>query len=508
MMAGPWNQFEPSGKPWDAYVKQEQVAPIVDKKASEKSLSDYASGLVGNIPGSAVQLASDMVQPVLHPIDTAKSLYSLGSGIIELAIPGEQTNEKTAKAVGQFFADRYGSLDQAAQTLHDDPLGLASDVAALFTGGSLAAVKASGKTAGILAKMSKAIDPVQIAAKATSKTVRGVAPHVLGMTTGVGGDVIREAGRAGSSGGDVADLLQRNLRGDVPVDDVLVSAKNALEDIRIKRGDEYRANLDKIKLDKTVLDFGAIDDALRDISKVGVFEGKVLNKSAQGVWEKISQEVDDWRVSDKEIFHTPEGLDALKKSIGDIRDSTDFGTPSRVMADKVYNAVKGVITKQAPEYSKMLREYSKASELITDIERTMSMKPGTSVDTQLRKLQSIMRDNVNTSYGRRKTLAGILDDGGANIMPQIAGQAASSFTPRGLQGAAGTANLLYQGNQLAQGALNPLGAAVSLAAQSPRLMGEASYYAGKGANALSRIPQSVPQAMYQSGRIQGLLEDK
>jgi hypothetical protein len=51
-------------------------------------------------------------------------------------------------------------------------------------------------------------------------------------------------------------------------------------------------------------------------------------------------------------FHTPEGIDPLKQKIGDIRDATQYGTPERVAANGIYNAVRQTIVDQAPEYAK------------------------------------------------------------------------------------------------------------------------------------------------------------
>lgn len=500
-----------------AYIKSfdapSQTAPV-GEGAGGLSWPDVASQAADNLGSSMAQFGKDMIRPLVHPVDTARAVGSLGLGLIELAIPGEQADEKTAKAVGDFFVKRYGGIERLKKTLATDPVGIMGDVAGLFSGGSMAVLKLSGKTARILAKMAVAVDPAQLALKAaggTAKFVSNRAADIAGITSGVGGDVVREAAKAGAAGGTMADMFQRNLRGEVPVSDVLQSAKSALDKIRAKRGAAYRNNMDKIKIDKSVLDFGAIDKAMAHIAGIGQYKGKVLNRSAQDTWASLDKVVGEWRSADPSKFHTPEGLDALKKAVGDIRDNTDFGKPNRVVANSVYKAIKDVIVKQAPEYARVMREYQQASDIITDIERTLSMKPNASVDTQLRKLQSVMRNNVNTSFGRRKSLVGMLDAEGTNIIPQIAGQSASSWTPRGLQGAVGSANVLGQVASLLGGGLNPLMPA-TLLAQSPRLVGEAAYYAGKasgaGGVALKQTQKVLAKSgpvLYQTGRAPSLL---
>lgn len=52
---------------------------------------------ISNIPSSTLQLGKDIIQPIIAPVEFLKSTYSLGKGVIELAIPGEQPDEKQQK---------------------------------------------------------------------------------------------------------------------------------------------------------------------------------------------------------------------------------------------------------------------------------------------------------------------------------------------------------------------------------------------------------------------------
>jgi hypothetical protein len=225
-----------------------------------------------------------------------------------------------------------------------------------------------------------------------------------------------------------------------------------------------------IASDKSVINFAPIDNAVNSLQKMGSFKGQVINKNAAGTVDEISGLVGQWKSLDPTEFHTPEGLDALKKAIGDIRDATQFGTPGRKAADTAYNAVKSQIDMQAPTYAKVMKDYSQASEALTEIERSLSLGNKAAADTSMRKLQSLMRNNVNTNYGNRLTLAKTLEGKGADILPAVAGQAASSFTPRGLQGLAATGAGVASFTNPATLAALPF--------TSPRLMGELSYGLG------------------------------
>lgn len=304
--------------------------------------------------------------------------------------------------------------------------------------------------------------------RGSSAAVKGI----LGATTGVGGEAIGTAYQAGKSGG--TSFLD-NLRGNVPMTDVLDEAKGALTNMRLDRSNQYKQGMAGVSSDKSVINFAPIDKAVSALRSMGNYKGQVINKNASGTVDEITGLVDQWKNLDPAEFHTPEGLDALKQALGDVRDATQFGTPGRKAADTAYNAVKNEITAQAPAYSKVMSDYSQASDTLKQIENTLSVKPNANVDTSMRKLQSLMRNNVNTNYGNRLGLAQQLESNGAEILPAVAGQALSSLTPRGL------ATLGASGGAIASLATNPA-ALAALPLTSPRIVGEAAY----GLGALNR----------------------
>ena len=85
-----------------------------------------------NLGPSAAQFGKDIVQPFIHPIQTVKDLGALGQGIYGLFIPGEQANEDVARAVGEYFADRYGGIDNIKRTFASDPVGFIADATVIF----------------------------------------------------------------------------------------------------------------------------------------------------------------------------------------------------------------------------------------------------------------------------------------------------------------------------------------------------------------------------------------
>ena len=108
------------------------------------------------------------------------------------------------------------------------------------------------------------------------------------------------------------------------------------------------------------------------------------------------------------------------------------------------------------------------------------------IDTAIRKLNSLMRDNVNTNYGQRVKLARQLEDvGGEKFIAQLAGQQFSSLMPRGIQGAvtpsAATGGALV-------GAIDPVSAGIAIAGSSPRIVGETANLTGYIMGKLDKLP--------------------
>ena len=364
------------------------------------------------------------------------------------------------------------------------------ELGGVVTGGTMAgAVNPENAKTGAI--VGAALPPVAYAGGKALDVVKGLAKNTLGMTTGAGGQAIEEAYKAGKAGGLQDKAFVQNMRGKVPMEDVLNSVDQNIQAMGQAKSQAYKEAMAKMGKDQTVLDFGAINKAAQDAMKVQTFTGPTSGmtvstaRSTLPMQKKIADLVNEWQKLPSD-FHTASGLDALKKNIGDLRDSSAFGTPERLVADKVYNAVKNQIVKQAPEYANTMKDYQQASDLLSEIRSTLSNKPTASVDTQMRKLQSLMRNNVNTNYGNRLGLVNKLEQaGGHQVIPAIAGQALNTIVPRGLQSATTIPTAI--GGAMLGGI--PTGAAM-LPLASPRLMGESARGAGLLASIINKQLQS------------------
>lgn len=204
-MPKPWNAVEQSSEYQSLSPRQQQEAKhqyfnqVVAQKTEYKSLSpeqkQQASreffGVVDNkrhykaseVPGAAlnnlvpsarnfvggmIEAGKGVGKAALHavrnPADTASYLFN--------AKDPRMVNDvvRTAKGIGGFYAERYGSKDAIKRTMAEDPVGVIADISSLMTGGAGAAKKVlnpasiAGKLAKGAGKVSEAINPTRVVA--------------------------------------------------------------------------------------------------------------------------------------------------------------------------------------------------------------------------------------------------------------------------------------------------------------------------------------------------------
>jgi len=466
-----------------------------DAEGEGISWQDVPLTALKNVPQSAINLGKGMYQAVTNPLETATSVMDLMAGGLHNITPKHIANYidaldahpeaidravKTANAVGQFYKERYGSSQGFKEALAYDPVGVASDLSTVFSGGAGLAGKAGMPSVATgLRTASEYTSPIGLTLKAGEKVI----PPILGSTTGTGTENIKRAAKAGYEGDQ---SFAQNLRGEVPISNVLDNAKHNLNVMRQNRSNAYKSGMVDVSNDQTVLDFKAIDQALADAKAETTFKGQIKNPEAYKHIENIEKTVNDWKKLNPADYHTPEGLDALKQQIGALNEQIPYTqeNASRV-GGKIYNSVKGTIADQAPTYANVMSDYTEASETLKEIEKALSLNNRASADTAIRKLQSLTRNNVNTNYGNRLSLAQQLEaEGGKPFLNALSGQALSSPTARGLAGGVETATGIASFTNPAFLFALPL--------QTPRLVGESAYALGKVARQAKNLGLTVP----------------
>jgi hypothetical protein len=304
----------------------------------------------------------------------------------------------------------------------------------------------------------------------------------LGLTTGAGEESISQALRAGREGNQA--FLQ-NIRGDVSAMDVLDQAKDALANMRSARTQAYGQTIKPIMANQTKLEFAPISNKLDEVVeslKVKTPTGSQFKIGSDEIRkvEELQNVVNTWKKDP--ALHTAEGLDALKQRLDALYPDSPMQKQVQRVVSAVRNTVKDTIVAQDKNYAKTMKAYEESLSLEREIERALSLNNRSAADTAIRKLQSLTRNNANTNYGYRMELAKALQEqGGQDLMPALAGQALSSYVPRGLAGQ-GAALGIGAGGALT---FNPMAAAM-LPLTSPKLV-------GMGAYGLGRATRNIPQ---------------
>ena len=488
---------KPAGK--STPVSSENFATILQNAPAKEGmlLSDVATQAYANLGPSAYEFAKGLYDTITNPKQTLSSISDLmqaglskiipESSIDPNAKPAIERGKVAGQAMAEHFKGRYGSAEGFKEALAKDPVGVASDIStvlSLGSGGVGGLAKLTEKAGYRVPQLTTIEKGLETAAKytnpltAVTATAGLVGKPALGLSTGTGSENIANAAKAGFKGDK---SFVENLRGEVPMTKALDDAKHNLSVMRQNRNNTYRSGMVDISNDKNILSFDDIDKAISKAKKEVVRGTIVKDEKAFEHLNKIEDKINEFKNAPANLHHTPEGLDDLKQAIGNINQTLPFElTNANRVASDIYNSVKGTIVKQAPKYSEIMSDYAQSSDQLSQIERGLSLGQRASVDTALRKLQSLTRNNVNTNYGNRLDLAKQLEvEGGRPFINALSGQALSSPVARGLAGG-------VEGMTALGAFANPYTLA-AIPFQTPRLVGEGLYAGGRAAKGLSNI---------------------
>ena len=147
-----------------------------------RSFSDVPGEALANLGPSAANFYKGLVTAITNPVQTATGILDLGAGALQNLLPKDLVDlvnridnnpeaakraVDTANAVGGIYKDRYGSVEALKNTLATDPVGAASDLSTLFTGGAGATARiapAASKVLSTAAKYTNPLAPVTAAA--------------------------------------------------------------------------------------------------------------------------------------------------------------------------------------------------------------------------------------------------------------------------------------------------------------------------------------------------------
>ena len=341
---------------------------------SEKNLYNAP---IDTLKRSGKQFAKDVITPFTQPVETAQSIWELGKSIKNLLfVEGKQENEKVAIAMGEFFKDRYGGIENIKKTFRTDPVGFVADLSLLISGGAMLPARAPGivgQTSKVIGQAGRAIDPIVASAKAikskpikikgtsygTGTVVTGLGnaiSEVFGFTTGAGGKAIRTAYGAGYAGGDKARAVTEGRSQNV-------GRVNKVADDLIKSLDELDQQYSTIfknsdigkKLRKTTISAKDINKVLKNIEKKGKQDGKWKDVKDKEIFDKINAiKTNIWQSTQR---RNGIGADDLIKQL----DNLLLENNSKVIRDTQID-IKKLINDKVPDYTNKIKSFDAISE--------------------------------------------------------------------------------------------------------------------------------------------------
>lgn len=326
---------------------------------------------------------------------------------------------------------------------------------------------------GILSGALGAAAPVAITGiKDTARGVGSLAAEITGLTSGAGGESVKQSFSAGQRG---SETFKEAMRGQSDAFQAVEIAEDALKQMERTRGQQFAASLPKDG--NFMLPQNAISKALEEagpkISGVRAGVDDVAANAyarAQRVFDNVAKE---GGLTFNNAMEAKQAMDAI------IQPLQRAGEKNAVrIIQPIQNALKETMVDAVPEYGAALSDFAKSSRLIDSIRSAISS--GKNPTTELRALQSLTRQSVAGAQGGKLQLGQALDRvTGGKLLDAIAGAQVSQWAPRDImRGVAGIGAAMQ---------LNPLGVG-GAAITSPRLVGETAYKLGQISRALDKLP--------------------
>lgn len=499
-----------------AYKKTEDpiVAPTPKKDYTDVGLGEVGIEALSNLPSSAKREVQALWDAVTSPIETAKTVGQLGYGILQNVLPDDvvqmigedEESQQLASAVGEYFADRYGGIENIKRTIATDSAGFLADLAGTISGGSTIAAKviANAAKAGKGAKLARVpaaleqvskyasrIDPItfslvgagKVAKVGTKKVLGPAVATTLAFTSGTGREAIEQAYKAGKEGGEALKNFRDNLTGKADPLEAVANARYNLNILYEQRKQSYLSG--KANLKDVDLNLGTIKSMVADLQALRTTDAKVL-EAANSAAEILAR-------AEKQGYKSISDFDELKRTLNS--EAMNYSGTARVKIKELADEVKKQINTADPNYEKVMKSYEEATKSIQEIEKALDVGDKKTAEKALKSLLTSMRDGVSTNYGQRLNLAQQLEQlpGAKQFLPQLAGQELSSYVPRGLQGRILGSGLVGGLGYLGGSLLSPSTVISGLAA-SPRAVGNVAQLSGRTARRASQAAQVLPSA--------------
>ena len=353
------------------------LANEIDKLQSASKFQFSAKKTAQNFFPSVIQEGKNLIGAITQPVETTKGLGNLALGVAEKAIPGgPYPQEKYANALGDYFANRYGSKDAFLSELQNNPASILSDLSMVATGGASGAAKLASlskigaKAVPALEKVAQvgtAIDPLNLAANTAGYGVSKIIP------TSIAPKLYESAAKWSTTlkPEERAAITETALKNQIPLDySGLGKVQSKLTDLGDKMDNLITNATDKnIKIPAT-----QVLASLKDVKKQS---GGFKIEAAQDIKEinDIEQRFKTYLKQNKITSVTPQQLQEFK---ADAYKRIDFGRapekPSiakedayRAMASSARQSLEGIM----PELRDINTQYGSLRELQPNLQKAV-----------------------------------------------------------------------------------------------------------------------------------------
>lgn len=493
--------------------------PVAKPDYASMSAGDVASRAWHNAPGDAWDMAKGVGNAVMHPVDTAKSLYHAGRGAASRAglLQGSDDTRQRDEAAFDAMAAPYTALKKGVwdhdwapmkEQIAEHPVGTLASYAPVAGGAAGAAAKGLGVASGAAdaagmmgtanaldlaakgasgaARVSKAAtnatDPLWLAGKAaagaTDLVGRG-AKSAAGISAGIPPSTIGDAFNAGRLGGDAADVYRVFSKGEQGPLEISRASDTAFKKLQDRLRNEWaqsKAGVEaaaKGDVDLTPLQ-AAWNRAWDRLPPRSIALDTGAHDTLDAIGEKLRA-----RVAGSAMDRGIHGIDQLKQELWDrSRATNDPATRNAIL--ELHAGTRESLGKHAPDYAKLMDQYQELRDNLQDLNKSLGLGDRMAATSQLNKIISSQK----TEHGQK--LLRQLAEEDPSIPYMIAGAAAHKNMPADLLSHMMGAMLLGGAGFLAHPALGAAGLAEPVL-RSPHVVSGTAYRAGQMARGADAV---------------------
>jgi hypothetical protein len=294
---------------------------------------------------------------------------------------------------------------------------------------------------------------------------------------------------------NIEQVFKKGFDRNIDATDIFNLVKEGLQNVKEMRGANYRTQLQSLKQANQPIDINPIgnkfDELLIDYNLQTTGSGKIIPKGVSKLYKSelnnINEIASDVRkIANTPEMQTPEQLDLFKQKLDNFWSKN---RDSRAFVSSLRNTVKNLISKNIPEYDAMMADYTKSSDFIKEIEKSLTGKMDrSSINSTLSKLTRAMKEEPDY---RRELLEKLSGKTGQDLQSEIASYSMKPWMPEGRVGHLGGLAALYE----LIATHNPKFAGL-MAITSPRIQAEFLSILGQGYKAIAPTISKMPVTPY------------